>query len=229
MQPYFFPYIGYWQLINAVDRFVIYDDVNYIKSGWINRNRMLINGEARYFTAPLNRLSSNKSIKDTELQDSMIWRNKLIRMLEVAYGRAPYFEDVYPFLAELLKNKENNLALYLIEIIKKLVQRYKISTDLIVGSQAYNNKNLSGQQRIIDICSQEGANVYINSQGGMDLYDINIFRDSSIELKFIRPKKNIYQQLGSTFVPNLSIIDIMMFNSPEEIRSMLCQFEYIWQ
>ena len=225
MQPYFFPYIGYWQLIDAVDRFVIYDDVNYIQRGWINRNRVLINGEAKYLTIPLSAASQNKRICDIRLDSSEIWRKKSLKMIELAYRRSPFFNDVFPVIEQLFTDRSIYIAGYLAKIIKTLIEWLDIDTEVIDTSEKYENNNISGEERIIDICRREGADIYINAEGGKGLYSCDAFSARSIKLLFLESKPQEYAQYDNSFVPCLSIIDVMMFNSREAINKMLKNYE----
>lgn len=221
MQPYFFPYIGYWQLIHAVDRFIIYDDVHYIKGGWINRNRILINGKPTFITAPLYQSSSYKRMCDISLQPSPVWRDKLVRMIEITYRRAPRFAEVFPVIESVIRHGTNNLSDYLAYQLQALAAFIGINTEFIVTSRCYENNGLSGQARILDICAQEGATTYINPQGGQALYDRATFAQSGLDLKFLTPSAIEYKQFGPIHVPWLSIIDVMMFNGIDGTKRLL--------
>jgi hypothetical protein len=224
MQPYFFSYIGYWQLIHAVDRFVIYDDVNYIKGGWINRNRILINGETAYITVPLQQPSPYKHICDIFLQPLPIWRNKMVKMVEATYRKAPFFAEVYPFIEKLIRHDADNLSDYLSYQLQAIASFIGINTAFVVTSRCYENNGLSGQGRILDICKREGATTYINPQGGQALYERTNFTQYGVELKFLIPSAIEYKQFGTTHVPWLSIIDVMMFNSRSQLNALLNQY-----
>jgi len=225
MQPYFFPYIGYWQLIHAVDRFVIYDDVNYIKGGWINRNRILINGEPSYITMPLYQSSSYKHICDTALQPSSAWRTKLLKMVEITYRAAPCFDGVFPVIEKIISHDTDNLSDFLVHQLQVLSAFMSINTEFVVTSRHYQNNELSGQERILDICKREAATTYINPKGGQNLYDEKIFHDSGIDLRFIVMRPLIYRQRAAGFIPCLSIIDALMEIGPVEIMHHLDSFE----
>ena len=227
MQPYFFPYIGYWQLIHAVDHFVIYDDVNYIKKGWVNRNRILINGDPAYMTVPLSQPSQHKRICDTAMQPSRFWRDKLVKMIETTYRRAPYFQEVFPVVAKLIRFESDNLSDYLANQLQTLAVFLDIDTAILVTSRCYGNDGLSGQARILDICKKEGAATYINPQGGTDLYDRAAFKERGMELKFLVPLHLEYKQFGSVHFPWLSIIDVMMFNSKSQLSALLNRYELV--
>jgi len=227
MQPYFFPYIGYWQLIHAVSRFVIYDDVNYIKGGWINRNRLLINGNPAYITVPLHQPSSFKRICDITLQPSPSWRDKRVKMIETTYRRAPSFAVVFPVVEQLIRYETDSLPDYLAHQLRTLSAFMGINTEFVTTSRRYENNDLAGQQRVLDICDREGATTYINPQGGQELYDPVIFRDRGISLRFMVTRPLRYRQRSAGFVPNLSIIDALMEIGPVEIRPHLEAFDLI--
>ena len=140
MQPYLFPYVGYWQLIHAVDRFVIYDDVNYIKGGWVNRNRILINETPSYITLPLHQASSYKCICDTSLQISINWRGKLLKMINNTYRKFPFFTDVFPVLEEVILYETENLADFLANQLLKLSGFIGITTEFVLTSRNYKNQ-----------------------------------------------------------------------------------------
>lgn len=227
MQPYFFPYIGYWQLINTVDRFIVYDNVNYIIRGWINRNRILINGEPAYITIPLRQASSSRRIRDTFLQASTLWRNKMVKKIEMAYRRAPYFAEVYPLIEKIILHEADSLSDYLVYQLQTLVAFMGINTELVVLKDRCENDRLSGQMRILDICKREGATTYINPQGGQLLYDSKTFRRAGIDLRFIAMHSVPYKQRTADFIPYLSIIDVLMEMGTLEIMHHLDEFDLI--
>ncbi len=220
MQPYFFPYIGYWQLINLVDKYVIYDDVNYIKGGWINRNKILINGEATFLNLYLSLASPNKKINEIEI-DSGIRNQKNLKRIAMAYKKAPYYEETYPLLEELLTSKETNLAKLNGKIIKEISSYLSMNTEFVYSSEIEKNGQLKGQDKIIDICKRQGASAYYNAIGGKSLYDQESFRSEGIRLHFLKTKEIRYKQFDSDFVSNLSIIDLLMFNGREGTKELL--------
>ena len=227
MQPYLFPYIGYIQLINAADRFVVFDDVNYINKGWINRNRILVNGEPYTFTIPLKESSQNKLIKDIDVEAGDKWRDKLIKTIQQSYLKAPHYAKVFPLIKEIIYNQQPNLSAYVGNSIKLIAEFLDITAVIIPSSQKYQNQQLRAEERIIDICIQETANEYVNLIGGMELYSKSNFDAKGIKLSFIKTKEINYKQLGKPFVPALSIIDVMMFCSKPEIKTLLAQVELI--
>lgn len=227
MQPYFFPYIGYWQLIHAVDCFVIYDDVNYIKRGWVNRNRLLINGKPTYITVPLHQASQFKRICETTLQPSPFWRDKLVKKIEMSYRKSPCFAEVFPIVENLIHYETNSLADYLAHQLQTLAAFMGIKTEFVSSGDRYANGHLSGQIRVLDICKSEGAATYINSKGGQTLYDTKIFQNEGINLRFIAMLALPYKQRTSEFVPDLSIIDALMEIGPVEIKHHLDTYRFI--
>ncbi|CEG28644.1 WbqC family protein [Bacillus sp. B-jedd] len=225
MQPYFFPYIGYWQLINAVDTFVIFDDVNFIKRGWINRNNILVNNQAKQINLLLSKVSQNKRINEIELlsNDESDYL-KLLKTFEASYIKAPFFNEVFPLIEKIIIYQEKNLAAYLAYLIKEVCNYLQIETSFILSSGLQKNDLLRGQDKIIDICKRLNADEYINSIGGMALYSSNDFDSNGIKLRFLKTGEIFYHQFNQEFVANLSIIDVMMFNSIESIKIMFEQY-----
>jgi hypothetical protein len=221
MQPYFFPYIGYFQLIHAADKFIILDDVNYINRGWINRNRMLMNGKDFLFTVPLNAASQNRLINEIEILSGNEFKSKTIKSFESSYKKAPFFNDVFPLLIEVFSSEEKLISKLALSSILSVCSYLNIKTMLIETSTVYLNHHLKGQERIIDICIRNRASVYLNPQGGTELYDKKNFSKNNIELKFLTPGKIQYHQFKNDFIPWLSIIDVLMFNSKDEVKNML--------
>lgn len=224
MQPYFFPYLGYFQLIKAVDEFVVYDDVNFIKQGWITRNKILLNQNEHYITLHAGGISSNKKINEILVGNN---RGKLLKTIEQAYKKAPFFENVYPLISEILSDGSTQLSKYLAASIQKISSFLGINTTFTLSSQIEKNNNLSGQDKVIEICKKLKANQYINAIGGKELYHKDIFLNHNIELKFLRSFEVNYKQFNNDFIPWLSIIDILMFNAIDEIHKMLNQYELI--
>jgi len=225
MQPYFFPYIGYWQLMNAVDKYVIYDDVNFIKGGWINRNRILMNGQAKRINLIMSGASSNKFINEIGVVDNKLYNKKFLRTIKNCYNKAPYFKEVFPIIEKIITNNENNLAKQLEYNIRQICEYLSIDTELIVSSTIDKNNNLKGQDKVIEICKLFKADEYYNAIGGQKLYSIEEFQKQGIKLRFLKTDFKNYKQFKNEFVPNLSIIDIMMFNSIERINKMLNEYE----
>ena len=227
MQPYFFPYIGYWQLINAADVFVIYDDVNYIKNGWINRNNILLSGSKHLITLPLDCASSFKLIKDTKITDNLRVKEKLLKTITAAYAKAPYYEKIFPIIKNTVLYEDNNICNAIFYSVNAIIGYLNIKTKIVLSSYLQKNNDLKAQDKVIHITKLLNGNDYINAIGGQDLYDKNEFRDNGIELYFLKTNPVNYRQFGNDFIPNLSIIDVLMFNPPEKIKEMLGRFELI--
>lgn len=229
MQPYFLPYIGYWQLLNAVDKYIIYDDVNYIKGGWINRNRILINKEVKYFTIKLNGASPNKLINEVEVSTDKIYKKKMLKTVEENYKKAPFFNIVFPIIEEIIENDEKNLANYLKYSIEKICNYLEIKTELLLSSELEKDNSLRGKDKVISICKKMGATEYSNAIGGQELYSFEEFKENGIELKFLKTEEIIYKQFNNEFIPSLSILDVMMFNSKEKVKEFLENYTLIKQ
>lgn len=220
MQPYLFPYITYWQLIHAVDTFAIFDDVNYIKKGYINRNSILNIRGTQKFTLELKKASQNKLINEIETGSN---QRKILKKIEFVYKKAPYYRTTFPLLEKIFLNAETNLAKYIGFSIEEVSRYLGMTTNFLYTSNIKQNTGLklNGQDRIINIAKEINAACYINLPGGKDLYDKNAFQQENISLKFINSKPILYKQYNNEFIPNLSIIDILMFNDKEEIIDML--------
>lgn len=228
MQPYFMPYIGYFQLIKAVDKFIIYDDVNYIKQGWINRNNLLLQNKTHLFSLPLKDVSSFKKINEIKINEILYlkWRRKFFKTLET-YQKAPYYEVIKEILEKILTINDYSISNLIYHSLIEISKYLNIKTTIEKTSSIYKNSELSKTERLLDICKKENASTYINPLGGKDLYDKKSFLKYKITLFFIKPNIIEYKQFNNTFMPNLSIIDVMMFNSPEEINKMLDNFELV--
>lgn len=224
MQPYFLPYIGYWQLMNAVDKYVILDDVNYINRGWINRNRILVNGEPKYLTIPLQGASQNKKINDILIGGDPSDLAKNLRKVESSYKKAPYFEQVFPIVEQILTSDEKWISQYNYNTFRLIGAYLDIDTEIYFSSELDKDDTLKGQDRILDICKRLGATQYYNAVGGKQLYSAEAFAKEQIRLHFLETETITYKQFDSDFQPNLSILDVMMFNSPEQIQEMLHKF-----
>jgi hypothetical protein len=227
MQPYLFPYIGYWQLMAAVDKFVVLDDVNYIKKGWINRNNILVNGAPQLFTVPLKEVSQNKLIKDISLSDDSSWKTKFLRTIETSYKRAPHFNDAFSVIETTVNSSESNSSAFIYNSFKIVLDYLEVNKSFEPSSAIYNNRHLKGEDKILDICRLEKATHYINPIGGTELYSREKFTGMNIKLNFIKSLPVIYRQFSEEFHPNLSMIDILMFNSKEKISGYLNEYELV--
>ena len=224
MQPYFLPYIGYFQLIAAVDTFILYDNVKYTKKGWINRNRMYQRGKDAIFSLPLKSASDTLDIGQRELATDFS-RDKLLNQFKGAYRSAPYFDQTFSLLEQIMQCENENLFGFIFQSIVMICKRLGIDTEIRVSSKIVIDHDLKGQERVLALCDSLGANVYINAIGGMTLYSKDVFQARGVELKFIKSKPIDYPQLGNNFVPWLSIIDVMMFNHPEMCLRFLGEYE----
>lgn len=224
MQPYLFPYIGYWQLISAVDTFVVYDDVNFIKQGYINKNNILSNGAAHPFTLELVGTSSNKLINKIKIGNN---KKKLLKTIKQNYIKAPYFNTIFPLIEDIFKQNEENLAKFIGYSIIKVSAYLNLDTKIIFSSEIEKDNNLKGQEKVIHICKKLDAKNYINAIGGRELYSKAVFERSNLVLNFLNTEFIEYTQYENEFVPYLSIIDILMFNNLEIISQQLKNYKLI--
>lgn len=217
MQPYFFPYIGYFQLINCVDQFILYDNIEYTKKGWINRNRILVNGASATFSLPLKKSSDYLSIGEKVLAGDFK-PDKLLNKLAGAYRNAPNFLPVMSLIERVFKGPTDNLFQFLHHSITAVCDYLSITTEIKVSSHIAIDHNLTCQDKVLALCKSVAADEYINNISGQYLYSKNDFIERGIALSFIQSQPLAYRQFGSPFVPWLSIIDVMMFNSVEKIE-----------
>ena len=226
MQPYLFPYLGYFQLVDAVDRFVFYDDVNFIKNGWINRNRLLLNGEPHYFTVPLAGASPFTPIKDIRCDTRDVrWKDKMLATFRQAYSKAPYRTQVMGLLEGVLGMPTDSIAVMARSSVMEVMDYLGIARNVIESSRIYGNGHLKGAARVIDICRREGAGTYVNAPGGRALYDAAQFEREQIQLRFLSGQLPEYRQGHAGFVPGLSILDVAMHCPPPAVRQMVAQYE----
>lgn len=224
MQPYIFPYIGYFQLIRDADLFVVFDDVNFRTRSWINRNRILLNNTDYLFSLHLSKASSSKKINEIQIGDN---KETLVKTFRQAYSNAPYYSKVMPLIEDLTSCSEKQLAIYLMQQLETIAQYLGLHTRFILSSAICKNNDLRSQDKILAICDALGANIYTNAIGGQHLYAELDFAKMGVDLKFIQSDYIEYQQFGAEFVPWLSIIDVLMFNSTTQIRTMLDAYRYI--
>ncbi|GHV91892.1 hypothetical protein AGMMS50268_23950 [Spirochaetia bacterium] len=226
MQPYFLPYIGYWQLIKAVDTFVIYDNIKYTKKGWINRNRYLQNGTDAYFTLPLKKDSDFLDVKDRYIADSFD-KNKILNQIKAAYEKAPYYNSAFQLFKTLIEHDALNLFEYIYFSVNHVCAYLSINTKIIKSSEIMIEHSLKSEEKVIEICKWLKADTYINPIGGQKLYSKEHFKQNRINLNFIQSNEIQYKQYDNDFVPWLSILDVMMFNTLEQINQMLDKYELI--
>ncbi len=233
MQPYFLPYIGYWQLINAVDVFVVYDNIQYTKKGWVNRNRILVNGNPETITIPVKDDSHTLDICQRYLSDDYIRHaERLINKIAECYHKAPMFDRVFDVIKEILEygawlrndpECKPDLFHFLITSIRRIAKYLEIDTKIVVSSTINADHALKSDERVMSICKALGADTYINPIGGVELYSKQQFKDNGIELHFLKSDPLTYPQYKdeSCCVQSLSILDVMMFNPSARIRDYL--------
>jgi hypothetical protein len=223
MQPYLFPYIGYFQLISAVDKFVVHDDVQWIKGGWINRNRVLRNGSVQYMTLPVRKGSSLATIKDRELApDADREMARVRRSIAQSYAKAPFCGAVIALIDRCFAYRDRNIAAFVTNALRQCCDYLDIKTPILMSSALAKRPDLQGQERVLDIAAVLGASDYVNPIGGTGLYEATAFAARGIQLDFLRAREVRYAQFeADQFHPWLSIIDVMMFNSKSQLERLL--------
>lgn len=227
MQPYWFPYIGYFQLLQAVDKFVFYDDVNFIKQGWINRNRIVVSQQDKLITIPLHKASSYQKIRYTNVAFDTKQKEQMIRTLYQAYAKAPYRSKIINLVEQSFDIKQTSISDFAASSIHQVINYLKLKSPEFVYSEKYGNSTLVGQERVLDICIKENCTTYINSIGGVKLYNREHFLSKGVNLRFLETTFQQYPQLSPRFIPGLSIIDILMMNSPDTARKMLTNYNLL--
>lgn len=220
MQPYFMPYIGYFQLMKAVDKYVVYNDVNYIKGGWVARNNILVQGKKQLFTIQLQGASPNKRFEDIQILDNF---KKLTKTLELNYSKAPYFSSTMGLMESIFSFPNKRLDFFIKHSFECVLSYLGINTELILSSDIAKDNSLKGKDKLLEICRLLEADTYYNAIGGKELYDKKEFADHGITLRFLKTSDTLhYMQFTDVdFVPNLSMIDVLMFNSVAEVNRLL--------
>jgi hypothetical protein len=226
MQPYVFPYLGYYQLLHAADRFVCFDDVNFIKKGWINRNRILLNGAAYTFTIPIAGASQNNTIRQSIIAEDVSWKPKLLTNITHAYRKASCFAEVFPAVENLVTEAQGSIADMAEASLRLVVERAGLAVSIHRSSELGLPEDLRAQERIIAVAKAHGASTYINPANGAELYDPGRFADSGMDLRFLRMDKDVtYPQQGNAdFEPHLSTLDALMNCSAAELSALLNRY-----
>ena len=222
MQPYFLPYIGYFQLMAKVDEFILYDNIEFTKKGWINRNRILVNGTDSYITLPLKSDSDFLNIRERQLADTWIKeKKKILNKIFESYRKSSNFKIVSKVIERCILFEDHNLFNFILNSLNVVKEYLEIKTPLIISSTIPIDHSLKGDKKVIEIVKSRKAENYINSIGGIELYNKEEFKKEGINLNFLKSTNLIYKQYDNIFVPWLSIIDVMMFNSKDEIKKYL--------
>ena len=228
MQPYVFPYIGYFHLIEATDKIVFSDDVNYKKKGWINRNRILINGSDFRFTIPVQKASQNKLINQIVPLIDKKFKKKFFTQIETAYKKAPYYYDVSELIFSVLNQEYNNIADLSINSITSIYDYLTREIKWAKSSVCFpSSKGMEKADRLIKVTKNLGYDKYVNPIGGRKIYNKEYFKKQDIRLNFVQSIKIPYQQFGNDFVPWLSIIDILMFNDIKTVKELFNAYNIV--
>lgn len=249
MQPYFMPYIGYFQAINAVDKYILYGNVNFEKKSWVNRNRLMQrNGVIEQMIVPIKKNSSSAFIKEIAIDYATDWQRRLLRSIQTNYGKAPYFEETYSLLTSIFSKEYEMLTELNTESIKAIARHLGITTEIVADNSQYDDmeerlrksddayvefpymlKTRPNRRtaRVIEMCKREESNHYINAIGGMELYCKEELAQYGIQLEFIKTKPIVYDQFNNKFEPYLSIIDVLMHNGKNKTKQMLEEYELV--
>ncbi len=228
MQPYFLPYMGYFHLLNSVDEFVIYDNIQYTKKGWINRNRILVNGKDKLISLPLKKGSDYLNVIDRKLSDN--WdgeRSKLLNLIKSSYKRSPQYSIVFPIIEKCIQFPDNNLFNFILNSLTQLNLFLEIDTKVTISSAINIDHTLKSKDKVIAICKNLDATTYINAIGGQELYNVEDFKNHKLDLKFIKSSLLNYKQYKNEFIPWLSILDILFFNEKQDIIKHLNEYTLI--
>jgi len=228
MQPYLFPYIGYFHLIEATDKIIFYDDVSFIKGGWINRNRILMNANDFLFTIPLEKRSPNKLINEIAVSNIDQFKKTFLKQIQYAYQKAPFYKEVNEIVEQFFSKEYNNIADMAIASIC-IVYQY-LDKELIWDKSSVfspETKGLDKADRLVQLSRKSGCDHYINLKGGMELYDKSYFEKEGITLNFTESILKEYTQFNHNFVPWLSIIDVLMFCEKEEVLDQFKSYQLI--
>lgn len=224
MQPYFFPYIGYYQLAYEVEKFVFLDDVNFIKKGYINRNSILLQGERHDFSIPVSKVSQNRTIHSHDYTGDF---SKFLTLIAQAYKRAPNFSQVMPLIESVVLDNNNNVAKKNAKSLTAVFSYLGIEREYIFSSDISLESEKKGQDRILALCEKLNIDHYRNAIGGQQLYDAAIFNELGINIKFIQSRVSPYSQNGAPFVSHLSIIDVLMHCSKDEVIQSLVDYSLV--
>lgn len=227
MQPYFFPYLGYYGLLVAADVFVAYDNVQFEKHGWVNRNRILRDGGPEWWTAPVASAPLASTIAERRYHDWERQRARLLARLRDRYRRAPRRADALDLCAAAMDAGTDGVADINLHGLRTIAARLGLRVRILRASDVPHDAGLRGQQRVLAICAALGAGTYVNSIGGAALYDHAAFAARGIDLRFLRPRPDPYAQGGAEFVPNLSILDALMFLPVDEVAARVAQHDLV--
>lgn len=228
MQPYIFPYIGYFQLVQAVDDFVFLDNVNFIKRGYVNRNTILINNKPKLITFPCLNISQNKYIQHTEIDITSKAYSKILKSIKLAYKKAPYYKPVMNLIEKTLDSDSRTISELAMISVKNTATYLQLETNFRISSEEFKDfEGVNPSDQLIQICKDLNSKTYINAIGGQKLYNKPYFAENNVDLFFLKPSISTYRQFNEEFVGYLSMIDVLMFNDIKSVREMLTSYDLI--
>lgn len=224
MQPYFFPYLGYFDLINYSYRWIVFDTVQYIRHGWVNRNRILHPKKGwQYIAVPVKKHSRNTVIKDIEVSQDPKWRKRILGQIQHYRRTAPYFHETYQLVEECLAAEEHSLSRLNVAILDNVCHHLGISFEYEYFSEMELELGpVEGPDEwAIRISEAIEATEYVNPAGGIAIFDSSKFEARGIRLTIRNLPSLRYPCPGYEFIPGLSIIDILMWNLPDKVKEYL--------
>jgi hypothetical protein len=224
MQPYFFPYLGYFDLINCSEHWIVFDTVQYIRHGWVNRNRIHHpkTGDL-YILVPLKNQHRDTVIKDVLIADDQNWKAKILGQFNHYKKTAPYFKETYAFIEDCLSIPEPSLSRLNTLILQKTCARLGIRFTFEVFSEMNLpiGKVDGPGDWALRISEALQAKEYVNPPGGVSLFDADKFKAANIKLTIRSIPAFAYPTRGYEYIPDLSILTVMAFNTPEQIKAFL--------
>lgn len=224
MQPYFFPYIGYFQLMKAVETFIMLDDAQYVERSWMNRNRINLNDRPAWITMPVRNASRDLAINQRfyMLADGIPVIN---RKIQAAYSKSPFFADISAMLAGIFEYADANVARFNSNLLISVGRALDLHCQVHFASEFDNPLHFRGEARILDLCQRLGVTHYVNAIGGTSLYQNESFRSVGIRLSFIRTRT--VPQQAPIDIGHLSIIHDMMQTGTECTRELLNMYDLV--
>lgn len=233
MQPYFFPYLGYFSLLKNTEKFILLDSVQFIRHGWIERNRILkLDGNCMYIKVPLIKHSRGTLIKNIRIKNDQNWKNKILSQIQHYKKKAPFFIDVKNLLNTIFEKKMEDITTLNCFCLESVCNYLGFRPDISIFSNLDLTIDIptSPDEWALNICKSIGnVTEYWNPPGGIDFFNRDKYEKEGIKLNFQKIQLLEYKQLGNPFLPGLSIIDVMMFNSPETINTMLGDYKIIYK
>ena len=220
LQPSYLPWLGFFEQMARVDCFVLYDDVQYDKQGWRNRNRIKNREGIQWITVPiLTKGKRSQLINQAQISLDTNWSIKHLASLETNYRNADYFNNFFFKIEPLLKKQWQNLFDLNFELLNLLKEHLGIKTQLVLSSSLLKKlpKDASPESRLIEICEKVGGDALYEGAAGQNYIDTRLFKKANIGLIYQQYDHPVYKQLYGDFVPYLSIVDLIFNEGPNSL------------